>query len=193
MVNRKNNEWTVTSTHEGEPSNLSEIAIVTEHDTIMLDELIGHNLDVEITRNPFRFDEAVGGKIIIHTINDIFAMFHEIGEVMVDQKDKVIKKTRGKMMGKTLSGSLKDDFNIDEVVSLIRIRGERLASAYALRMIRKVRDKYGIDLLKDTPWDKLKGEIHFSISKQMGIITSIPEYKQKLTLLQEKLFGQRNK
>ena len=186
-----NKEWIITSTKEGHPKSLSEIAILTDEEYFTLDQCIGK--DFSVSKPILQFEGShyndVLKTIILKSVEDIIILFHEIGHAVLEteKSDIITKKIPGKIEGKIRMGENINDLNLEEINELIRIRSERMASAYALRKIREIRKEHGIDLLHGKSFDEVKSQIDSGINSYFYQISNTKEYKEKIEKLLKRL------
>lgn len=181
-------EFIVTSTTSEKPKLLSEIAVVTENQILALDKLVGKDFAVELldTNIPIDHFQHVFQKIVIRNFDDLLIILHEAGHGIADEKDKLAKKIKGKIEARVRTGG-QIQFSIEEVADILRVRSERIASAFALRKLRELKEKVGIDLLADGAKYKILARIHLGIESAFGSLSTIKEYKNRLKRLEDDL------
>lgn len=190
-MGEKSKEWVITSTTDKDPESLEEIAILTEDEEHTLDKLIGKNFLVEIREGLEHFDPVIQ-KIVVRSLDNILALFHEIGHGVVAD-DPVIKKIVNKVEGGVRVGKRLEDFDLEEINELVLIRAERMASAYALKKIREIKQRKGINLLEEKSAAEIKNTVESAIRSHFINIKNTREYQEKLEKLLKELFKNKKK
>ena len=188
MKNR-GSEWLITSTREGDPERLSEVAMMSEDDEFTLDEVFGEDFNLEISNNPFESPHFVHSleKVVIKNLEDILVLFHEASHGITNERDPIARKINSRLKGRIQDKGNLDDLDLEEIKELLLIRAERMASAYALKKIREIKKQKGIDLLEDQSFDSVRKRIHDGVESVFDKIQSTKEYKEKFNALQKAL------